>query len=259
MKYIITLILSCWLVASAQITAEQNYSGTLYNVKLNNGDIKNLLINYTANTLSLYNIDHSLYKTITVPVPSGYSIYYVNIVADKLFNFDADIETAITFSKSDSTGTYYIGRVIEENGTILLDVADCYSFTAVGKSTSYKLHSFQAKLANSAYTYSTNVYGVPGSVSTINPDDGEKYNILSNSYPNPSNGAICINFTLPANLTSADLQLFNSAGQLISVHKLNSPAGNYLLPTANLATGVYFYQIKSGQTCGKFNKLTILK
>lgn len=259
MKYIITLIFSCWLVASAQITAEQNYSGLLYPVKLKNGDQKNLLINYTTNTLSLYNPDHSNYKNIPVTVPSGYAIYYVSVLTDKLFDNDDQLEAAITFSKSDTTGTYYVGRIIEESGSLIEEIADCYSFAAIGKNNAFKLHCYQAKLNNGSYVYSTKVYGVPGSVDAINSDDGEKYSIMSNGYPNPSNGAVCINFTLPANFISAELQLFNSVGQLISVHKLNSPAGNFLLPTANLATGAYFYQIKNGATVGKFNKLMILK
>lgn len=259
MKYIITLLLSCCLVLSAEITEEQNYTGVLYPVKLKSGDQKNLLINSTSNTLSLFNIDHSGFKNISVPVPAGYSIYYVNILTDKLFDTDDQVEAAITFSKSDTTGTYYIGRIIEENGTVIKEVADCYSFAAVGKDNSYKLHGYQAKLTNGSYTYSTKVYSVPGSINSINPEEGGKYNILSNGYPNPANGAVCINYSLPANLTTADLQLFNSAGQLLSVHSLNSPAGNFLLPTANLATGAYFYQIKNGATVGKFNKLMILK
>jgi len=259
MKYLIMFILSCMMLLSAQITPEQNYGGILYNLKLKNGDIKNLLIDYNNNSLMVYNPDHSLYKAIQVPVPSGYAIYYVSILTDKLFDNDDQLEAAVAFSKSDSTGTYYLGRVIEDNGTIVTEVADCYSFAAVGKSSSYKLHCYQAKISNGSYTYSTKVYSVPGSVATVSPEEGERYNIESMSYPNPSNGAVCISYQLPDKSSIGELQLFNTAGQQLAVYQLHDLQGNFMLPTAGLTTGTYFYRLVSGAMSSKFNKLMILK
>lgn len=71
---------------------------------------------------------------------------------------------------------------------------------------------------------------------------------LSQNYPNPFNPSTKISFDLPTS-DFVTLKVYNSLGQEVS-ELVNSflPAGNYTytFDAENLSSGVYFYQLKSG-------------
>ncbi|MBN2364893.1 MAG: T9SS C-terminal target domain-containing protein [Calditrichaeota bacterium] len=71
--------------------------------------------------------------------------------------------------------------------------------------------------------------------------------ILSQNYPNPFNSSTTIHLYIPAS-EEIHLSLFNAVGELVKVlHKEHLPAGehNFKLDAGNMASGVYFYSIRS--------------
>lgn len=110
------------------------------------------------------------------------------------------------------------------------------------------------KYSTSAYYgfggFGTNVYfdseNLPTSISNTN-EIAESYSLAQN-YPNPFNPTTNIKFSLPKS-GMVKLVVFNSAGKEVAtlVNGVQS-AGTYnvTLDAKNLASGVYFYQITSG-------------
>jgi hypothetical protein len=68
---------------------------------------------------------------------------------------------------------------------------------------------------------------------------------MSNAFPNPTYGAVTIDYELPAGITSADLLIVNSAGQTVKSYKISSVINRVNLDLSNLAPGNYFYQIET--------------
>jgi len=73
--------------------------------------------------------------------------------------------------------------------------------------------------------------------------------VLSDNYPNPFNPVTTINYQLPE-ASDVKLTVFNILGeQVATIVNNNQPAGYYTaqLDAGNLASGVYFYQIRAGK------------
>ncbi len=92
--------------------------------------------------------------------------------------------------------------------------------------------------------------------------------LLISNYPNPFNSTTLIVFTIPYDLTNenTELKIFDIQGSLVAT-LVNQPlaAGNYIVKWAgmnqsnqNVASGVYFYNIKVGEKI-KSGKMNLLK
>jgi hypothetical protein len=85
--------------------------------------------------------------------------------------------------------------------------------------------------------------------SSVNETENLKKYSLSQNYPNPFNPNTKINFSV-ANLSRVSLKVYDILGrEIITLVNEEKPAGNYEvnLNSSNLASGVYFYQIKAGE------------
>ncbi len=101
------------------------------------------------------------------------------------------------------------------------------------------------------------------STSTVGVNDrvtpSRNYN-LSQNFPNPFNPNTTINYSIPER-GNVKLTVYNSLGQVISeLVNEEKPAGNFSIQfnAANLPSGVYFYQIKSGNF-NSTKKLILIK
>jgi hypothetical protein len=65
----------------------------------------------------IYDLNHTLWKTISIPLPSNYYLYDVKFVTQNLFNSDTFIEvwySAYEFLNNVETGNYISGIVNEK-------------------------------------------------------------------------------------------------------------------------------------------------
>ncbi len=107
------------------------------------------------------------------------------------------------------------------------------------------------------------VQQISGSITSV--DNGNKESVpttfeLKQNYPNPFNPSTSISFTM-AKTENVTLKIFNIIGQEVAT-LINGQmsAGSHLVTfnAANLASGIYFYQLKAGSQIA-IKKMVLLK
>jgi hypothetical protein len=91
----------------AQVTLDKKYNFSTAVVSFETLGYKYFLMDVPNAQCRIYNADHSLFKTINCNVPSGYFLYDIKFLSEKLFDSDSGIELLCTFSKYYSTQNYY--------------------------------------------------------------------------------------------------------------------------------------------------------
>lgn len=188
------------------------------------------------NSIKLYNENHSLYKSVSLPIPAT---NYISIYApsDKLFNSDALIEFIVMISGS--TNQMYL---LNENGDILNNLGERNRANVI------KTNSGSFKLVTSKNDGKIiDVYALNGTLST------NQFNLLakSSAFPNPTDSVI--NITIPEQVNkSADIKIFSMAGKEVMSQKKYDDSNNIKLDVSSLASGIYIYKVENHT--GKFIK-----
>jgi len=209
----------------------------------------------------IYNMDHSLYKSIPIPTPEGYYLSDVQYVSEQLFNDDNLVELVYSYTKYvPTTNSYYYTyetKLINENGTVLLTIP------GAGHTNVIETPDHGKKFLVYEYDYSvipfrtyTHVYGLPGSETK-----SSEYTIstmsLDNPFPNPASRQVHIPVKLPEGIHSGTLELFDLNGQRIISYPVTETTGNLILPTQQLSPGTYIYHVDSGQWRSEAKKIVI--
>jgi Secretion system C-terminal sorting domain len=101
---------------------EHTYVGSeIKSVNLEYSGIKYYNINSTNDSVSIYNSDHSFWKSIALIIPTGYSFSGINFLSEHQINSDNLIEIGYSYYINGATPAHY-SDIINENGTTLLTV-----------------------------------------------------------------------------------------------------------------------------------------
>ncbi len=209
----------------------------------------------------LYTMDHSFYKSIDLPMPEGYYLADIQYVSEHLFNSDDLVELVYIYSKYvPTTGSYYYTfetKLINENGTVL------ETFPGAGLTSVIETIDNGKKFLVYEYNYSvipyrtyTHVYSLPQS----NTKSAEFFGTspaLGNPYPNPANHQVNIPVELPADISSAQLVLYNLNGQMVLSYPVSNSDKNVLLPTRQMDPGTYLYSLQSDGWSSESKKVVI--
>lgn len=192
-------------------------------------------------SVNVYTSNHSLYKTVNLPVAQYKSFESVMLFTDHLFNSDALIEFIyVQYGyPSDAPGGSYIPyymSVINENGEILYDLGNRQKAKVVKTSDdSYKLIAE----AYIPYTTTVNVYGLSGTLST-----NQQY-LVNNEvflYPNPSNSNVNILNPLKDG-EFADVKVFSMDGKKVLTKSISGSSSPINLDVSSLTSGTYIFRI----------------
>jgi hypothetical protein len=251
MKQILsTLILMFSIVALyGQITLQKTYNYSTAVVKLETLGYKYYLMDVLASQVRIYNMDHSIFKTINCSVPNGYYLADIKYVSENLFNSDSQIELAYTYYKyvPTSSSYYYIygAKVINESGSNLLTI-DGAQYIYVNKTgeTEYKLFAYCYDYSISPEKVWTNIYSLTGSlVSALNISGSQPDNFLK-AYPNPATDIIRVEYVLPDNIKSARLNILDSSGKTVKNFLVDGHSDHLALNVNDLSSGIYLYYIE---------------
>jgi len=238
-KHLVLLAFFCLPFAIlSQITFEHSYPGNRVSViNLSISGFKYGVLDITLKEYKIYNLDHSLWKTIDLPIPSG-STYLISVTnaSEELFNLDAEVEIMYTYYNPDLT--YYESKVIIENGIVILTLENCgFGYATTTGNNNWVLLT---------YIYgpnpSSDIYSLPGT--SVNVGINEYPNsILDNPYPNPTSDIIKLPYKLPANSKSATMVIYDISGNEISRYDIDSYFDEILYDASNIPSGTYIYKI----------------
>lgn len=266
MKSII-LLFSALLIfetSKSQITLENSYPApsryiNMSTVNLANSGIKYVLFDAENHNVKLYNLNHSLWKTIVLFVPTGYSIGSYSAISETLFNSDGLIELVYYYTRYTPTIDHE-ARVINENGAILLTINNGANAYPVNTGINgWKLIA-QIDSVNSYSAASVNVFSLIGSLpagSVKEIDYNESY--VSTLFPNPSNEKATIIYELPIGTSTAEIVLYNLNGLELKRYKVDNTFNTLYIDNSELASGTYLYNLVTSANSFPAKKMVVIK
>lgn len=275
MKKLLTLLLAmATIVTYSQITFENYYpTGGVPNkylrlVKLSASGYK-YVINDKAN-ITLYNLNHTLFRNITIPtLPiNAYSSVNIYYLSEELFNTNpADIEYFLMYN--DSNGISH-SKVINEFGSILLT----QDSTSMMLSAQYGNEEFICYTPSGVkmiigQRIGASVYSLPGTLPCHDCTNGITTSIMVNNngtntgeisnYPNPTAEQTTIEYTLPHGSLTADLVFYTIAGKEVKRFTVTNAFHNIIITTADLEAGTYYYQLQTADGFKVGKKMVVVK
>jgi len=197
----------------------------------------------------IYRMDHTLYKSISIPTPEGYYLSDVQYVSEKLFNNDELVELVYSYSKYvPTTNSYYYTyetKLINENGSVLLTVPGAgYSEVIETGDHGKKFLVYEYNYSVIPYRTYTHVYSLPES-STKTAFSAESVIGLGEAFPNPAGDQVHIPVHLPSGMESVSLEIVDLSGQTVLSRPVYRSASTLALPTNQLAPGTYLYYVNA--------------
>lgn len=263
LKLSLSLLLTTNLIF-AQITLENTYSGNIIVVNLSNSGYKYWFVDPNNSQIKLYNLNHSLWKTINVPSISGYSISSVGLISETLFNTNPnDVEYYVLYSATTSTPTLnnYKFRIVDEYGSIILDntYTSIYNISPAVRFVGGNNFKLSLMILLPSIQYTTEIYSLPGTY----PLQYVKNNTLENNeiipYPNPTEKIIHIPINLDHNDKIAHLYILDLNGKVLDSYKVDGTFNDFIFDTSNYPNGIYLYEIESNGKIISRNKFVIEK
>ena len=247
---------------NAQVTLEKTYNYSTSIVKFETSGYKYYLMDVPNAQCRIYNMDHSLYKTISCPVPSGFYLSDVKLLSEKLFNSDSGIELVITYYKYVSTQTsyYYIygSRIISESGSVLVNI-DGAQYMYVNKTgdNMYKLFAYCFDYSTSPEKVWTNIYSLPGTPVTGYASAEKNRDTFIAAFPNPASNQFKITYQLPGNASQGILRLFDSNGRQVDQFIVDRHTDHLAIDVKRYNPGLYHYFVESGSSKSHSEKIII--
>ena len=233
-------------------------------------------INKPAQTIKFYNLNHTLWKSISYsnvstnigPAPSNdkdfCSILYIT---QSLFNTDAKIEFMYTFSEYFSIGDSGVYRAItqivnEDDSILFTDTAAAPLVMPTWPNQYYPIYNTTdgTKMILSNVTGKAEVYSLRGTLTDNIAETNKKLLAsLSNPYPNPNNGSAKIDYTLPPGVNEGEIVFYNLQGNEVKRFKVDKTFNTLLISTKDIAAGTYYYQLQTAGESSGGKKMVVIK
>ncbi len=273
----LTLIVLLFNTLQAQITLENTYTipankgAGLSLIKLENSGQKYCLYEFKNRKLKLYNLNHSLYKTINIPALPKYrttdSTVSIAYISENLFNLDNSIEFIAFDGQYDYhlTPSNYGSMIIANEAGSIMFSGDSLLPCLQRDATYYGYEGKGDFIFNTSsgtkmilFSYKTNtpaqkVYSLPGQLVAVNSPERNNLN-MQLPYPNPGINSITLPYQLENN-KEGRLVIYDLSGKLILEYKIDATFDNIIVDTGALAAGSYLFHVYSNDkilSTGKF-------
>ena len=211
------------------------------------------------NKIKIYNSDYSVYKTITVPLPSGYNQIFFNAnnnsfsISKNVFNTDNKIEVLIAAYSPTQSPTIKL-LLINEDGTLLKDFntnansvsAEKFEVFHNAATNSNKIVVHNTAMVSGNYIEQTEVYALP--TSTLTAKEILNKATLS-AFPVPTSKIL--NVMNPGNGANK-IEIFDASGKLVLNKSFVTAEDKISIDVEQLTKGTYFYKV--GNLSSKFTK-----
>ena len=218
-------VVSASVYSLPSLNLEHVYPTLTYRAIMENAGERYYTIIPDNGQCKVYHGDHTLYKSINLPVPASITNLAIDQVSQNRVNNDDLVEVSYGYNQSIAGIFYYERKLINELGTVLLTVPDCLNLSMLGAPNLPDKPIGLMYIENSGYFGS--VYGQNLSVENFS----ENQQFL---YPNPANQKLHIN----SGSKIIAVEIYNLTGSLVKklegisildVCTADFPAGLYLL------------------------------
>jgi hypothetical protein len=255
-----TTILVAFFAVNAQVTLEKTYNYSASIVKLETLGYKYFIMDVPGAQCRIYNLDHSLYKTINCTVPNNYYLADIKYISENLFDNDAGIELVYIYYKYNSAQQYYEykSRIINEDGSDIQTI-DGAQYIYVNKTDddTYKLFAYCFDYSVFPEKVWTNIYALPGTPIVSAYLNDNKSDILLNVFPNPATETVKVAYSLPDNVESGKLYLLDNSGRAVNEFVVDNHTNYLSLDVSQFNSGVYYYFIEYENRRTSSKKLVI--
>lgn len=248
------------LAMNAQVTLDKRYEYSASTVKLETLGYKYYLMDVPAEQCRIYNLDHSLLKTINCNIPNGFYLSDIKFISEKLFDSDNEIELLCTYYKYNTSQAYYEydSKIINEDGSQITFIDGAlYNYINKTEENTYKLFSYCYDYSTFPEKVWTNIYNLPGTVVSALILGEDSPELILNAYPNPALNSVKVAYTLPQNVTDGVLHLLDNNGREIKQYLIDDHTNHLELDVTSFTSGIYHYFIEFQNTKTPSKKLII--
>lgn len=241
----------------AQITYEKSYPtasaqyGYLFITNLGYDNYKYVLHDCYSDQFSLYNLDHSLFKNVQIPITTDSCMRYsIGFISSELFDCDSSTIEYVLLPEA----PIYPFRIYRTDGTMLFFKDSVYGWWCYGcQEASTEIRTIENTPAGTKMFLhspwglgpdSVFVYGLCGTL-PVNISEINQSNSIVKIFPNPSTSQINFEIIVPINIEEYELTIFNSAFQSVKIYIVKETNARINLSTESLSSGTYFYSLKS--------------
>ena len=129
------LLFTVYSIAYGQIVYEGTHDESFKTFQMDNGEIRYSIYNKLDQTVSVYNLDHSIWKKVHLPLPKEHTLDEIKSISQSTFNSDTLMELVYsciefdTMSELEDTNSSYVEisftlNIINERGELILKVQD---------------------------------------------------------------------------------------------------------------------------------------
>ncbi|HLP49909.1 MAG TPA: T9SS type A sorting domain-containing protein [Chitinophagales bacterium] len=251
--------------ANAQITYEHTYPlSVLPLIKLETSGYKYVLVD---TQITLYNLDHTVFKQIQIPVQPGADSYVIHYLSETLFNTDSsDMEYLLV----GTIGTFGIGdrhyvKIYTDMGNTIFSKDSVSLMYGGGNSNGYYTQAIPIRNTSEGTKLflledgivlgnATRVYSLPGSLECLSciaqngisglNNVGADAGFLSTA-PNPASNFTRINFRLPDGSQKGNMVIYSMEGRELKRYPVDRSSEYLTLSVIDLASGTYFYSLEA--------------
>ena len=227
------------------LTAEHTYAGYMNRIKLQNSGEKYFNSESAGSQNAvIYNGDHTIWKTIALPVSGNSTVRNVNNVSELTLN--NDLQTELSFTTYNSA-TGYQTKFINESGVVLLDIpnASSVSFSQLPDLEDKLMTMLSFPGING---FGSSVYGLDISLASLGFEKQETV-----VYPNPASEIIHIKTN---ESVVSSVAIYNVQGALVQTETGTNIAS---VTVKNLKPGLYFMKLNDIKGKQSIHKILVSK
>jgi hypothetical protein len=248
-------------------TCNTSVNGQLMIVNFEISGQRYVKINRQGKCISIYNLNHSLLKNISLssfPVNAPYgTVGDVLYLSENLFNTDSKIE--FMYSLVNYGGSSVYTGIYNEDGVLI------FSDSAIAAvKVNYPLQQFpiyntpEGTIMILSYKNGqAKVFSLPGTLSEgiveANGQLMQQSGTFSNLYPNPGNGAVTLVYELPIGESEGELVLYDLQGTEVKRYTVDNTFKDVIIDNTQLPAGTYFYQLQTSKGAVGTKKMVVVK
>lgn len=220
-------------------------------------------INQWGKEILIYDLNHSLLKTISFASFPGMSVYQGDILylSQSLFNTDPKIE--FLYSSHNASSNYYTG-IYNEDGLLLFSDTGLIAIRSAIQLQQYPIYntSLGTKMIISYKNGQAKVFGLGGtlsaSVANINQNLLSSL-AVSNAYPNPAVNSSTIDYILPDGTNDGYIVFYDLQSNEVRRFRVDRTFNSLLISTSDISAGTYYYQLQTKGNISAGKKLVVIK